>query len=157
MAIKTKLNFLERLYFPEIFRGLTITSRHFFKNIASPLKRPVTIQYPDENRPIHERWRGRHRLTKRDDGSVKCVACMCCATVCPAQCIAIEPKEHEDPTIMKQPASFDIDMSRCIFCGFCVEACPVDAIRMDSGIVSVVDYTREALQFDKERLQNTTS
>ena len=45
----------------------------------------------------------------------------------------------------------------CTFCGFCVEACPVDAIRMDSGIISVVDYTRESLQFDKDRLQNTAS
>jgi NADH-quinone oxidoreductase subunit I len=157
MAIKTKLTFMERIYFPEIFKGIMITSRHFFKNLSHPLKNPVTIQYPEEERPIHERWRGRHRLTKRDDGSLKCVACMCCVTVCPAQCIAIEPGEHEDPAIMKQPLSFDIDISRCVFCGFCVEACPVDAIRMDSGIISVVDFTREALQFDKERLQGTNS
>jgi NADH-quinone oxidoreductase subunit I len=151
-SIKTKLNFWERLYFPEIFRGIGITSRHFFKNLSNPFKNPITIQYPDENRFIHPRWRGRHRLMQREDGSARCVACMCCATVCPARCITIEPGENPDPTIMKQPVSFDIDYTRCIFCGFCVEACPVDAIRMDSGVISVVAYSRPSLQYDKAKL-----
>jgi NADH-quinone oxidoreductase subunit I len=155
MAIKTKLNFLERLYFPEIFRGISITTRHFIKNISNPFKNPVTIRYPDEERPIHPRWRGQHRLMKREDDSIKCVACMCCATVCPARCITITPEEHHDPTIMKRAASFDIDMSRCVFCGFCAEACPVDAIRMDTGLFSVVDYGRDGMQFDKDRLLDT--
>ncbi|RJP23833.1 MAG: NADH-quinone oxidoreductase subunit I [Candidatus Abyssobacteria bacterium SURF_5] len=151
-SIKTKLNFLERLYFPEIFRGVYITSRHFFKNLSNPFKNPVTIEYPDKNRPISPRWRGRHRLMQRQDGSSRCVACMCCATVCPARCITIEPGEHPDPGVMKQPISFDIDYTRCVFCGFCVEACPVDAIRMDSGVISLVEYSRSSLQLNKEKL-----
>lgn len=155
MAIKTKLNFLERIYFPEIFRGISITTRHFLKNISNPFKNPVTIRYPDEERPIHPRWRGLHRLMKRDDGSIKCVACMCCATVCPARCITITPEEHPDITIMKRARTFDIDMTRCVFCGYCAEACPVDAIRMDTGIVSMVDYSRGSLQYDKDRLLNS--
>ena len=154
MAIKSKLNFWERIYFPEIFRGMSITARHFIKNLSSPLKNPVTIRYPEQERFVHERWRGLHRLMSREDGSIKCVACMCCATVCPARCIAITPAEHEDDNIMKYCATFDIDLSRCVFCGFCVEACPVDAIRMDTGVISVVDYTREGLQYDQPRLQS---
>ncbi len=154
MEIKPKLNFLERLYFPEIFRGISITTRHFFKNLSNPFKNPVTIRYPEVKRPIHERWRARHRLMKRDDGSIRCVACMCCATVCPADCIFITPGEHEDDAIMKYAVTFDIDMTRCVFCGFCVEACPVDAIRMDTDITSIAEYTRESLQFDIDRLLN---
>jgi NADH-quinone oxidoreductase subunit I len=157
MTTKTKLTFMERIYFPEIFRGIGITTRHFFKNISNPFKNPVTIKYPEVKRPIHERWRGRHRLMNREDGSLRCVACMCCATVCPARCITITPGEHEDDAIMKYPVTFDIDLTRCVFCGFCVEACPVDAIRMDTGIISVVDYSRDALQFDKDRLQDSAS
>jgi NADH-quinone oxidoreductase subunit I len=150
--IKTKLNFLERLYFPEIFRGIAITSRHFFRNITNPFKGPVTLEYPDVKREVDSRWRGRHRLMQREDGTARCVACMCCATVCPARCITIEPGEHEDPGVMKQPVSFHLDITRCVFCGFCVEACPVDAIRMDSRVISVVGYSRDELQFEKEEL-----
>ena len=70
----------------------------------------------------------------RDDGQVRCVACMCCPTVCPAHCITIIPEQAEDGKIEKRPAVFEIDELRCVVCGLCVEACPCDAIRMDTGM-----------------------
>ena len=69
----------------------------------------------------------------RDDGSTRCVACMCCPTVCPAHCITIVPEESSSKSIEKRPAIFEIDELRCVVCGLCVEACPCDAIRMDTG------------------------
>jgi NADH-quinone oxidoreductase subunit I len=72
-------------------------------------------------------------LTLRDDNSVRCVACMCCPTVCPAHCITIIPEETGEPGTEKRPAVFEIDELRCVVCGLCVEACPCDAIRMDTG------------------------
>ncbi len=132
-------------------KGFGITLKHFAKNLFLPLKKvadraragaPIeerfrndieTIQYPEEKVTYPERFRGLHRLTLRDDGSTRCVACMCCPTVCPAHCITIIPEESGDKSIEKRPAIFEIDELRCVVCGLCVEACPCDAIRMDTG------------------------
>lgn len=130
--------------------GLGITIKHFAKNLFLPRKSEKqlgfggappevrgkndieTIQYPEEKVQYPERYRGLHRLMMRDDGAVRCVACMCCPTVCPANCITIVPEESSDPSVEKRPAVFEIDELRCVVCGLCVEACPCDAIRMDT-------------------------
>ena len=152
----------EAIYLPEIFRGLRITSRHFFSNMTGHIlqlfgrgkdRQPaVTIQYPEVVRELPERTRTLHRLTKREDGSPRCVACMMCESACPAFCIYITAGEHPDPTIEKYPTRFEIDLSLCVFCGFCVEACPEDAIRMDTGIVELSTYRREDLLLTIDQL-----
>ncbi len=141
----------ERVYLLEIAKGLSVTINHFISNLLNPRKIP-TIDYPDVKRPVPARFRGRHRLTKREDGNPKCVACMCCPTICPALCITIEAGEHPDPKIEKYPIRFDIDMLRCVFCGLCVEACPVDAIRMDTGWYTMPEKSRDDLVYDIEML-----
>ena len=140
-------------YLPEVARGLAVTTKQFFKNLFTK-KDVQTIQYPEVKREYPARYRGLHRLTYRDDGQVRCVACMCCSTVCPAQCIHIEAAEHEDTNIEKYPAAFVIDELRCIVCGLCVEACPCDAIRMDSGIHAHPYYERDKAFLDKEALMS---
>jgi NADH-quinone oxidoreductase subunit I len=117
------------------WKGIGITLRHFTKNLFRSKKHNYieTVQYPEEKVTYPERFRGLHRLTKRDDGAVRCVACMCCPTVCPAHCITIIPAQTDDKGIEKYPATFEIDELRCVVCGLCVEACPCDAIRMDTG------------------------
>ncbi len=143
-------------YLPEVARGLAITSKQFFKNLSALLFRTesdvVTIQYPDVKRPYPARFRGLHRLTYRDDGQVRCVACMCCSTVCPANCIHIESAEHDDPSVEKYPSAFVIDELRCIVCGLCVEACPCDAIRMDTGIHLHAFFERDKAFLDRQYL-----
>jgi NADH-quinone oxidoreductase subunit I len=116
-------------------KGLGVTLRHFLKNLVLPRKHNdiETVSYPEEKFVYPERFRGLHRLMLRDDGAVRCVACMCCPTVCPAHCITIVPAEVDDKGIEKSPAIFEIDELRCVVCGLCVEACPCDAIRMDTG------------------------
>ena len=76
------------------------------------------------------RFRGKHILKTREDGTLKCVACYMCQQACPAECITIVAGEHPKISYEKYPVVFDIDMLRCVFCGFCVDACPKDSIWM---------------------------
>ena len=156
------LNLLERLYVTEVAKGLALTAKHFFVNFPRHIARAlgirigkgetVTFQYPEERRPFAGRLRTRHRLTRRADGTPRCVACMMCETVCPARCIHIVAMENPDPNVEKMPRVFDIDIGVCVFCGFCVEACPEDAIRMDTGIVEMASYTREGMIYRIDQL-----
>mgnify|MGYP002750359806 CR=1 FL=1 len=115
-----------------------------------------TINYPEERITYKDRFRGVHRLLHRADGSPRCVACMCCSTVCPAQCIQIEAGEYgpddKRAGYERYPEVFIIDESRCIFCGFCVEACPLDAIRMDTGMHMPGSTRREHFIYDRATL-----
>jgi NADH-quinone oxidoreductase subunit I len=154
--------YMESAYFPEIARGLRITADHFWQNLSVHIRRlfgirtkekgSVTFQYPEERRPLSPRVRSLHRLTKREDGSPRCVACMMCETICPAKCIYIIGVDHPDPNIEKRPAKFDIDLGVCVFCGLCVEACPEDAIRMDTGILEFSAYSREGMIYNMKDL-----
>jgi len=134
----------ERLYLPQVVGGLMIIIYRFWRNlllhtlhvvgIAKDRRAAVTVQYPDEHKRYPDNFRGSHRLTLKDDGSVRCTSCFLCATACPAKCIFIEAGEHPDPAVEKFPLRYEIDTLRCIYCGMCVEACPVDAIRMDTYV-----------------------
>lgn len=116
-------------YLPAIFKGLGFTFKKMVYNIFNQKKMP-TLNYPEEKYEYGPRFKGNHILTVKKDGSVRCTACMLCATNCPAQCIKITAAEHEDPSVEKYPIAYEIDVLRCVFCGFCEEACPVDAVRM---------------------------
>jgi NADH-quinone oxidoreductase subunit I len=134
----------ETAYLPAILKGLAMTFTHLFK-------KKVTIQYPEQKRPLAPNARGIHRLNRDEQGRVKCVACFMCSTACPAHCIHIVGAESPWPDREKYPASFVIDELRCIYCGMCEEACPVDAIELTTSF-ELSSFTREEMLFDKEKL-----
>jgi NADH-quinone oxidoreductase subunit I len=116
-------------YLPGILTGMWITLKHLVSNIVNK-KKMITLNYPEEIYEYSPRFKGNHVLTVKKDGSLRCTACMLCATNCPADCIKIIAAEHNDPEVEKFPIAYEIDVLRCVFCGFCEEACPVDAVRM---------------------------
>lgn len=132
-----------------VFHGLLITLKYGFK-------RPITIRYPEEKRKLPERSRGRHFLTKWEDGLERCVGCELCAIVCPSQAIYVKAGQNDPADKIyshgeRYAADFQINMLRCIFCGYCEEACPTGAIVL-SNLYELSDFTREGLIYTKERL-----
>jgi NADH-quinone oxidoreductase subunit I len=157
-VVEPKIGLWEKLYVPEITRGLGVTLKHFFYNfprrLAGMKSDIVTIEYPEKPQVYAPRFRGQHRLTTREDGNVRCVACMCCSTACPSNCIRIVASEAEEEKIEKFPIVFEIDQLRCVFCGMCVEACPCDAIRMDTGVHVRPVFNRGAAIHTKDLLMS---
>jgi NADH-quinone oxidoreductase subunit I len=157
----------ERVYLPEIIQGVGTTLRHFFTSFGQSKfpgqpKTSRTMQYPEARREDMDvlkggmeksNFRGVHRLNRDEAGRVKCVACMMCPTICPANCIHIVAAESPWEDREKYPAKFEIDELRCIFCGMCEEACPVDAIELTTEY-DIVGLSREEMVFDKEKLLN---
>ena len=124
-ANERKLNLAERLYLPEIFKGLGYSFRKLVKEPQ------YTTEYPDELWDPPDSYRGRPVLVE-EEGKPRCVSCNLCAKACPPMAISMQSKEVDDPCSPKErePAWFEINMLRCIYCGFCEEVCPEEAIVM---------------------------
>jgi NADH-quinone oxidoreductase subunit I len=137
-----RLNFWEKLYLPEIARGLGVTLKQMFKP-------KFTRQYPEERWEPTGSYRGRPVLVNETDGE-RCVACGLCARVCPALAIEVQAGES-DKKKERFPEKFEINMLRCIYCGFCEEVCPEEAIVMSKDYELTFRSQNEAI-YGKEKL-----
>lgn len=131
-----------------MLKGLFIVMKYSFK-------RPATLRYPEEKRKLPARSRGRHYLTKWEDGKERCVGCELCAIVCPSQAIYVKAAENTPEDMHshgeRYAEDFQINMLRCIYCGYCEEACPTGAIIL-SNEFELASFSREELIFTKEKL-----
>lgn len=137
------------------FYRVMATLRGLFIVLKYAFKRPVTIRYPEEKRKLPVRSRGRHYLTKWNDGLERCVGCELCAIVCPPQAIYVKAAENEPDERHshgeRYASDFQINMLRCIYCGYCEEACPTGAIILGNDY-ELSGYTRESLIYTKDML-----
>jgi NADH-quinone oxidoreductase subunit I len=142
-----EIGFWESTFVPAILSGLKTTLKHVVD------RKTVTQQYPEVKPELPLHYRGVHRLNRDEKDRVKCVACMMCATACPANCITIEAEAAppEWPDRDKFCKTFVLDELRCIYCGMCEEACPVDAIEL-THIYDLTGETRSDLLYDREKL-----
>ncbi len=138
-----KLNFWEKLYLPEVFKGLGYSFRKMTKE---PM---YTFQYPDELWYPPDSYRGRPVLVE-EAGRPRCVSCNLCARACPPMAISMQSKEVDDVK-EREPAWFEINMLRCIYCGFCEEVCPEEAIVM-SKEYDLTFQSRDEAIFGLDRL-----
>jgi NADH-quinone oxidoreductase subunit I len=132
----------------DIIKGMATT----LKNIG---RKPTTVSYPEEERDLPPRFRGRHVLHRYDNGLERCVGCYLCAGACPADAIYIEAAENspEEPTSPGERYArvFDVNLMRCIFCGYCQAACPTGAITLENNY-KLASYYPEDLVYHKEQL-----
>ncbi len=131
-----RLTFWERIYLPEIARGMGITLKQIFKP-------KFTRQYPEERWEPTGSYRGRPVLVNEESGE-RCVACGLCSRVCPALAIEVQATETVKDK-ERYPEKFEINMLRCIFCGFCEEVCPEEAIVMSKDYDIIFTAQEDAI------------
>ena len=159
MHLNRELDFWEKLYLPEILRGMSVTLGHFLSNwpfFRREKNRHERIPGREVRHLLPNSWpslpdtsfgwlhhlrglpdvrdglpgeRYHHRTARR-----------------------IEPYYTGRQKIDRRPKTFVIDQLSCIYCGFCVQACPEDAIRMDSGHPAMAIHTREQAIVNRDLL-----
>jgi NADH-quinone oxidoreductase subunit I len=136
------------MFAKEIARGLATTLQEMFA-------KPVTVQYPEEKRPVSQRFKGRHVLKRYENGLEKCIGCSLCSAACPADAIFVEAAMNTDDERYspgeRYARVYEINMLRCIFCGYCEDACPTEAIVLSDNY-ELSFYDRRSSIYNKEML-----
>ncbi len=114
-----------------ILKGLATT-------LSVAMRKPVTIQYPDERHPLPVRQRSFPVLTwDFEHDEPFCTGCMVCVRNCPVDCMTAVMGDNPkyvtgESNRRKVIQKFWIDYGRCMRCNICVEVCNFEAIVMDN-------------------------
>jgi len=120
-----------------VAKGLLVTFRQLFR-------KPFTVQYPEEVRPIP--LRARTSLLWFEE---RCTGCSTCAQACPDGCILVATSPAPDGR--RNVDRYEIDFCLCMYCGLCTEACPYLAIQPGGTYTDAV-YVFDEMYKDKHLL-----
>ncbi len=99
-------------------------------------KKPHTLRYPYEEKPVPDRFRGLH-INDVD----KCIGCGNCRDICPCAAITMVDPSNIHPIdknkVGANPVRPKIDYGRCSFCALCVEMCPTGSLKMSKDLIYV--------------------
>ncbi len=135
-------HWIKRLSLWELLKGLGVTFGYFKGG-------NITVQYPEEQAPRSNRFRGMLALRRYPNGDERCIACKLCEAACPACAITIESAVAADGS--RRTTRYDVDVFKCINCGLCEEACPVDSIVLTDEMHYTIDGRGDNI-FTKEKL-----
>ncbi len=119
---------MEAMSIRGFFDGAAALASGFALTLSHLWRRPITEQYPEEQRVLPPRSRGSIVLTRDPEGDERCVACYLCSAACPVSCISMQSAARQDGR--RFAVWFRINFARCIYCGLCEEACPTSAIQL---------------------------
>ncbi len=95
-----------------MFQGLWTTLKSMFE-------KPATIQYPEQKRRVHTRFKGRHVLKRYDNGWKNASAAPCARTPARPTPFFVEASENTDEERYspgdRYASTYEINMLRCIF------------------------------------------
>src|SRR5579885_3443026 len=104
MKRREEMTSWEKIYIPEIVKGLQVNRYHLGRNLvinaahlfglAKSRRAFTTVQYPEERKRYSDHYRGSHRLTLRENGAVRCTACYLCVYACPCDAIRMDTYVH---------------------------------------------------------------
>lgn len=106
------------MYGKGLIQGLGITLKHHFG-------KKLTIQYPEEQPYLYERFRGHLYLEFE-----KCRVCGLCTRTCPNGVLSME-EGRDEGSKKKKLLSYTIDHQYCMMCNLCVESCPAGCLHFD--------------------------
>lgn len=130
----------------EISKGMFTVGKHI-------THKSITLEYPEKQPELSNKFKGRLALRVAVDGSMLCGACKLCTRVCPCvDLIKVEGAKDENNKLY--PVKFEIDIGRCIFCGNCTEVCKTQALVMTKQF-ELADYDKNHLVLGLDKLLMT--
>ncbi|MCB4756135.1 MAG: NADH-quinone oxidoreductase subunit I [Elusimicrobia bacterium] len=138
---------------PAIIRVLWDTGKGFLVTLRYHFTPAHTFQYPQEKKPIAERFRGILAFHPEI-----CISCFMCVRVCPSDVISMDAARN-DETKKKDLLWYQIDFAKCNVCRLCEEICPtkIKSIHHTQEYEVVFDSRRDFLVMWQPTTEDTVT